>query len=143
MAAATKVKNGNGNIAAEAFVDMAAQASEGAKVAASNVVDAVKAYGENSGSYLNAMQGFAQTNLDLYQNYAKVYVDFVTGTYQQTMDQSLALREQFGQMFEAYYVKAEGLNAVEQKFVLGAVDRLQAQVKANSERVADFFSPAK
>ncbi|HRV93570.1 MAG TPA: hypothetical protein P5526_15530 [Anaerolineae bacterium] len=143
MAAATKAKNGNGNIAAEAFVDMAAQASEGAKAAANNVVEAVNNYGANSVSYLNALQNLTQTNLDLYQNYAKVYADFVTGVYQQSMDQSLALREQFGQMFEAHYQKAEGLNAGEQQFLFEAVERFQAQAKANSERVAEFFTPAK
>ncbi|MCB9078042.1 MAG: hypothetical protein H6631_10655 [Anaerolineaceae bacterium] len=143
MAAATKAKNGNGHIAAEAFADMAAQASEGAKVAANNVVDAVNAYGQNSVSYLNALQNLTQTNLDLYQNYAKVYAGFVTGIYQQSMDQSLALREQFGQTFEASYRKAEGLNADEQKLVFEAVERFQAQAKAHSERVAELFTPAR
>ena len=139
--AATKAKNGND--ANNALFDIAAQTSEGAKAAANNVMEAVNIYNENGVTFLNAQQKLMQASLDIYQQYTKAYGDFIFGAYQYTLEQSLGWREQFTQVTEAYYAKTQELGHSEQKFVLEAVESLQSQVKASSERVVEMFTPAK
>ncbi|MCB0210842.1 MAG: hypothetical protein KDJ52_16000, partial [Anaerolineae bacterium] len=141
MAAATKAKNGA--IANSALYDIAAQTSEGAKAAANNVMEVINIYNENGVSLLNAQQSLLQSSLDIYQQYSKAYGDFIFGAYQYTLDQSLAWREQFAQVTEAYCAKAQELAHSEQKFVLESVESFQAQTKVGADRVVELFTSIK
>ncbi len=86
-----------------------------------------------------ANNNYFQAGLDLWQTYAQAYTDFAVSTVQQGLNQSLALRERIDQVSADALKRSQELSRQEQETVLGAAESLQAQAKANAERIARLF----
>ena len=139
MAVVTQLNNGSSPT--EAMSDLVAQAREGGKVAVDNVLETFNIYNERGTLYLDAQQKLMQSNLDMCQKYSQAYGDFVLKAYQYAIDQSLVWRRQFDEMSEAYYTKSQALGVSEQQSFIDAIGAFQVQAKANTERVAEMFTP--
>ncbi len=80
--------------------------------------------------------------LQLWQEYAQAYGDFVVEATQHSIGQALTIRERLDQIAADNIKKAQGLSAWEQEIALGAAEAFQAQAQSAAERVAKLLKTA-
>jgi hypothetical protein len=139
MTTATKTKNGQ--VAAEAMADVAGKVTQEAKVITDTLLDVTNKAAEETKSVLDAQQKMLQDSFATWQKYNQTYLDFVIGATQQTIKESLALRERVGKIAEGNWKKANELMAAEQTVTLETAEAYWTQAQATSERIVKLFTP--
>lgn len=97
----------------------------------------------------NAQEAFAQTQtfmkegFDLWQQMTVDYTKMVTEGTEFIVNQSLATREQMGQIMTDGFKKSQELAAKEQEIMMNNLDTMTSQAKASYERAGKIFTPAK
>jgi hypothetical protein len=139
MTTATKTKNET--LTADTMIDAANKVTEEAKVMSDDFVNNATQATENAKTMMAEQQKMLQSNLNVLQQYNQSYADFVLKATQQSLDQSLALRQQLGELFEANFKKTQELMTAEQKLVLDATESFQAQFRTSAEQFTKLSVP--
>jgi hypothetical protein len=137
----TATKTNNETLAADTMIDAANKVTEEAKVITDAFVNNATQATENAKAMMAEQQKMLQSNLDVLHQYSQSYADFVLKATQQSLDQSLALRQQLGELFEANFKKTQELMTTEQKLVLDATESFQTQFRTAAEQLTKLSIP--
>jgi hypothetical protein len=139
MATATKTKNET--LTADTMIDAANKVTKEAKVITGAFADSATEATESAKAMMAEQQKMLQANLDVLQQYSQSYTDFVLKATQQSFDQSLALRQQLGELFESNFKKTQELMAAEQELVREAAESFQTQFRTSAEQLTKLSVP--
>ena len=85
---------------------------------------------------------YLKNSFEWWQTYTQGYTAFLFDATQQTLDQSLALRESMGQLMMDSVKKSEALNARERAMALEFVNTFNIQTQTAADQAADMFKAA-
>lgn len=131
----------NGTAAVDTMAEVANQASEDAKYVVDAILDATDKFSENGKSLIDLQQKLLQSGFGIWKEFVQTNVNFFTDVFQQSLDQTLAVRERVGVIVEYQLKEIHEITTSEQNLAFEAAEAFQAQTKASSERVAEMFIP--
>lgn len=135
--ATTKTKNGN--VAEE----MANKAAAETKEWVDSVLETSNKVITDSKPIFTAQQQMLEDSFSMWQEVSTNYLNFMTKATRQIMDQSLAVQQEMLAISETGLKQSLELLAAEQAMGLEAVEVLQGQMQAASERMSKLFVPTK
>lgn len=136
-------KTSHGKNTSNSVADIAAKVTEESEAPLDDIRNTAAQATADTQAFLASNQETLEKNFAIWQEYHRVYANFILTTAQQILDQSLAFRESWDKVLSDNVKKAQAVSEQEQQIILEATKLFQAQTQIASESAKVFTTNSK